>query len=92
MYDVEPHMWIRVATMHFSGRAAGWLQSLGHRILQKSWAELCAHIHDRFGRKQHEVLIRQLFHIRRLGTISMIICRLVLFASKQSLTELNTEV
>lgn len=25
MYDIEPAMWIRVATMHFSGRAAGWL-------------------------------------------------------------------
>jgi hypothetical protein len=30
----------------------------------------CTMVHDRFGRDQHEALIRQLFHIRQLGTIA----------------------
>jgi hypothetical protein len=31
---------------------------------------LCTMVHDRFGRDQHEALIRQLFHIRRLRSVA----------------------
>jgi hypothetical protein len=41
-----------------------------------SWKELCNWIHDRFGRDQHESLIRQLFHIKKLGTMQEYIDRL----------------
>jgi hypothetical protein len=34
-----------------------------------SWDEFCGLIHDRFGREQHESLIRQLFHIRQNGSV-----------------------
>lgn len=70
MYEVAPNMWIRVATMHFSGRAKGWLQSVGRRVPFWSWSEFCGHIHNRFGRDQHESLIRQLFHIRQSGSVA----------------------
>lgn len=70
MYDVHPAMWLRVATMHFKGRAAGWLQSVGHRVRHLSWAEFCAQVHDIFGREQHESLIRQLFCIRQVGSVA----------------------
>jgi hypothetical protein len=32
MYEVDPSRWIRVATMHFSGRAMGWLQDVDRRV------------------------------------------------------------
>jgi hypothetical protein len=65
MYETEYHMWVKVATMHFEGRAARWLQSVERRLRQLSWEEFCTLVHDRFGREQHETLIRQLFHIRQ---------------------------
>lgn len=70
MYDVEPYMWIKVAIMHFTGRAASWLQSTERRIRQLPWPVFCAQIHDRFGRDQHESLIRKLFHIRQIGSVA----------------------
>jgi hypothetical protein len=69
MYYVDPHIWVRVATMHFDGPAACWLQSVNHRIRTTTWTELCSWIHDRFGRDQHEALIRQLFHIKQVGSV-----------------------
>lgn len=35
-----------------------------------SWEEFCGLIHDRFGKEQHESLIRQLFHIRQSGSVA----------------------
>lgn len=52
MYEVHPTRWIRVATMHFSGRATGWLQSVGRHVHGWSWFEFCSQIQDRFGRDQ----------------------------------------
>jgi hypothetical protein len=51
------------------GPAAHWLQSVNHRTRVATWTELCSWIHDRFGRDQHEALIRQLFHIKKIGSI-----------------------
>jgi hypothetical protein len=70
MYGVESSLWIRVASMHFEGFAARWLQSVERLISSLTWAELCSMLHDWFGRDQHEALIRQLFHIRQVGSIA----------------------
>jgi hypothetical protein len=58
MYSVESSVWVKVATMHFEGAAAHWLQSVDHKIRSASWSEVCSWIHDQFGRDQHESLIR----------------------------------
>lgn len=70
MYDVHPCVWIKVSIQHFDGRAARWLQSVERRLKQLSWNEFCALLHDRFGREQHESLIRQLFHIKQVGSVT----------------------
>jgi hypothetical protein len=70
MYVVENSLWIHVASMHFEGSAARWLQSVEHRISSLSWGELCSLLHDHFGRDQHEVLIRQMFYIRQVGLVA----------------------
>jgi hypothetical protein len=69
MYGVDPEVWVHVATVHFEGPTAWWLQSINHHVHDTSWKELCSWIHDRFGRYQHESLIRQLFHIKQIGTV-----------------------
>jgi hypothetical protein len=58
------HLWIHVASMHFEGIAARWTQSMERRVRSTTWEDFCLLLHDRFGRDQHEALIRQLFHIR----------------------------
>jgi hypothetical protein len=64
MYVVELDVCVRVATMHFEGPTARWLQSMHHRIRHAIWTEPCSWIHDRFGQDQQESLICQLFHIK----------------------------
>jgi hypothetical protein len=58
MYGVESSLWVRVATMHLEGTAARWLQSHERQVKQADWNAFCSMIHDRFGRDQHEALIR----------------------------------
>jgi hypothetical protein len=69
MYGVEDTLWIQVASMHFEGVAAHWWQSVERRLRSASWSEFCRLLHERFGRDQHETLIRQLFHIRQVGSV-----------------------
>jgi hypothetical protein len=56
--------------MYFDGPAARWLQSIEHRAKYFTWDQFCKFVHDRFGRDQHEILIRQLFHIHQTGPIA----------------------
>jgi hypothetical protein len=70
MYGVESSQWIKVATMHFEGVVACRLQSMERQLRKADWEEFCVWVHDRFGRDQHESLIRQLFHIRQKGSVS----------------------
>jgi hypothetical protein len=70
MYDVEPPMWVRVATMHFTGPAKRWLQSVESLLSTTDWTKLCSMLHECFSRDQHELLLRQHFNIRQSSTVS----------------------
>jgi hypothetical protein len=50
MYGVEPSLWIWVESMHLEGAATRWFQSVERRLLDVSWTEFYARVHDRFGR------------------------------------------
>jgi hypothetical protein len=70
MFGVEEILWIQVAGMHFEGAVAHWWQSVERCLESASWPELCRLLHERFGHDQHEALIRQLFHIRQVGSVA----------------------
>jgi hypothetical protein len=70
MYSIHPSGWVRVATHHFTHAAARWLQSGESEIQHVSWETFSNLIHERFSRDQHELLLRQLFHIKHTSTIS----------------------
>jgi hypothetical protein len=38
-------------------------------IRTATWSELCSWIHDRFSRDEHDSLMRQLFHIKQIGSV-----------------------
>ncbi|XP_035822042.1 uncharacterized protein [Zea mays] len=69
MYATEEVAWVKVATMHFNGVANRWLQSIEPRLASFSWHQFCQAVHDRFGREQHELVIRKLFHIRQTSSV-----------------------
>jgi hypothetical protein len=56
--------------MLVEGLTTRWLQSVERRLRTTGWNEFCALVHDRFSHDQHESLIRQLFHIRRGGSVA----------------------
>jgi hypothetical protein len=68
MYSVPYQVWIRVSTHHFVSHAARWLQSV-ERHLPHDWQTFCRMIHQRFSRDQHELLIRQLYHIKQISMV-----------------------
>jgi len=70
MYSVHPSVWVRVATHHFTHAAARWLQSVESEVQNISWEAFSSLIHERFSRDQHELLLRQLFHITHTSSVS----------------------
>jgi hypothetical protein len=52
-------MWVRLATMLFEGYAMYSAQSMESRISEMDWDALCVSLNTRFGRDQHNMLIRQ---------------------------------
>nr|XP_034569779.1 uncharacterized protein LOC117834275 [Setaria viridis] len=68
--NVEPHLWIKVATMHFSPAAARWLPSVEKRLKSCSWDEFHTLLLNRFGKEQHELLVRQLLSIKQSDSVS----------------------
>jgi hypothetical protein len=69
MYAVSSSVWIRVATMHFSGAAARWWQSVEHQLGTASWVDFVHMLRERFWKDQHALLVRQLFHIKQQGSV-----------------------
>jgi hypothetical protein len=68
--QVESRAWIKIASMYFTKSAARWLQSVEKKIRTVTWFEFCQMILDRFGKEHHELLIRQLFHIKQLSSVA----------------------
>jgi hypothetical protein len=64
MYELDHSIWVKVAFMHLEGPVARWLQSVEHHVKTASWSLLCSWIHDRYGRDQQELLIRQMYKIK----------------------------
>jgi hypothetical protein len=69
MYSTETVVWVKVATIHLVGVEERCLQSVETRLAAMSKHQFCQTIQDRFGREQHELMIRRLFHIRQTSLV-----------------------
>lgn len=58
VFAVPREVWVKIATMHFGGSAAFWLQSMDPPIRLTPWPEFCSAVCARFERDQHNHLIR----------------------------------
>lgn len=56
---------VKIASMHLTGNAALWAQSLEFSLHDLAWSDLCKLISDRFERDQHNQLLRRFFHIKK---------------------------
>jgi hypothetical protein len=59
-----------VAIMHFAGPAMFWLQLVDSRMREMSWDSLCLALNTRFGRDQHNTLIKQFYHIYQIASLT----------------------
>jgi len=75
MYGVEEFMWISVSEHYLEGPAARWFQSIESQLRSATWSTFCQLLHDRFDRDQHELLIRKLFSIKQLTSVSDYVTR-----------------
>jgi hypothetical protein len=69
-YVVEPEMWIKLAIMHFKVPTVFWLHAVENRLREMNWEEFCLHLNTRFGRDQHNLLIRQFYHIYQQTSVA----------------------
>lgn len=91
MYDIDTSYWCKIASMHFSAAAGRWLQSVEKRARSASWSEFCKMMLDRFGKEHHELLIRQLFHIKRLNGVAEYIEKFSELVDQLTASETTTE-
>jgi hypothetical protein len=56
--------------MHCKQDAARWKQSVETQLKTCNWQSFTQMILDRFGRNEHEILIRRLFHIDQSGPVA----------------------
>lgn len=88
---IEPSMWVRLSSMHFSEPASRWLQSVEKKLKSSTWYEFCSMVLDRFGRDQHELLVRQLFHIKQTTTVLEYIDRFAVLVDQLAAYEDNVD-
>ena len=70
LWNTPPHRWISLAMSQFEGTAARWLELVQRKSPNISWSEFCCSLQSRFGRYQHQTLLRQLFHIAQTSTVA----------------------
>jgi hypothetical protein len=58
VYTLQPELWVRVATLHFTGNAVRWLQVHEKQGTVWSWDSLCEMILEKFGREHYQSLLR----------------------------------
>jgi hypothetical protein len=68
-YAIPIERWVRLAVMNFEGSATYWVQSMESRIREMNWESLCVALETRFGRDQHNTLIRHFYHIRQTNSV-----------------------
>jgi hypothetical protein len=68
-WRTQGHLWVSYASSLFVGDAATWLEAYLHQNPRPSWTEFVAAVITRFGRNQHQVLVRRMFHICQTSTV-----------------------
>ena len=69
LYNVQSHLWVDFATMHFKGNAALWLQTYEALHSVASWPELCVGVFTKFNRDKYAKTVDALFAHSQVGSV-----------------------
>jgi hypothetical protein len=69
VYGLQSDLWVRVATLHFTGNAARWLQVQEKKGTVWGWDSLCSMLFEKFGREHYQNLLRQFNNLKQQGTV-----------------------
>jgi hypothetical protein len=69
LYDTSPRLWVKLSSMQFMGPAARWLSSVQYVLRKFTWHKFCCEVVHRFGRNEHQSLIRKLYKLIQTGTV-----------------------
>lgn len=70
MYSVDRSYWLSMATLNFSTSAAIWLQSVQKKLVGLDWEGFCDFLCSKFGRDQHQQLIRQFYQTKQISSVA----------------------
>uniref|UniRef100_A0ACD5ZH15 Uncharacterized protein n=1 Tax=Avena sativa TaxID=4498 RepID=A0ACD5ZH15_AVESA len=76
LYDTSPRLWVKLAFMQFTSPAARWLNSIKSFIRKLTWEEFCQEVLLRFGRNQHQSLIRCIYKFVQTGSVEEYVSQL----------------
>lgn len=77
MYGTAPALWVRLASLQFTGPADRWLSSIKSSIRKYTWSEFSQEVVCRFGRNQHQSLIRKLYKLVQTTTVEAYVTQFV---------------
>jgi hypothetical protein len=69
-WSTPVQLWPSYASSLFVADAATWLEAYLHQTPQPTWSGFVAAVLTHFGRNQHQVLVRRLFHISQTSTVA----------------------
>lgn len=69
LFSVDLRYRVEYATMHFTGNAAMWLQSVEDQLGNCTWEMLCEKLGKQFDRGQYQLLYRQAFKLKQNGSV-----------------------
>lgn len=70
MFTIHESYWVPMSTLHFTGSAGIWLQSVIKKLAGLDWSSFTSLLCTRFGRDRHQMLIRQFYHIKQSSTVA----------------------
>uniref|UniRef100_A0ACD5U5D8 Uncharacterized protein n=1 Tax=Avena sativa TaxID=4498 RepID=A0ACD5U5D8_AVESA len=70
MFAIHDSYWVPMSTLHFTGAAGIWLQSVQKKLAGLDWISFTSFLCTRFGRDRHQLLIRQFYAIKQLTNVA----------------------
>jgi len=70
VYQTDPSLWVRLATMRLVGSATLWFQTMPTAISKMSWESFVVALCNRFDKDEHNHLLHHFFHIKQTTTVS----------------------
>ncbi|KAK1651077.1 hypothetical protein QYE76_068882 [Lolium multiflorum] len=70
MFSIHETYWVPMSTLHFTGAAGIWLQSVVKKLAGLDWLAFTSLLCTRFGRDRHQLLIRQFYTIKQITTVA----------------------